>query len=455
MTAKDLILQIAPMPIQNIAISIYNASLYRKRHTGIYPRMREYFENCTRLDFSEIQKEQQKKLSAFLKHATENSKWYAPYKNLGLEDFPILEKTHIIENLDKIATIKEKDSIVCLTGGTTGSSMKVLYSYADMQERFALVDTFRATYGYSLGKKTAWFSGKNITQTKDMTKEKFFRDDYINKIRFFSTFHITPKNFDVYWKAFTDYAPEYIVGIPSCVFDLCRIALERKIQFKGHVKAFFATAETVLETHRETIRKVLGCPLIDQYASSEGAPFILQCPHGSLHIHPLSGIFEVVDEDMRPAREGEILVTSFTTYGTPLIRYRIGDRIKLAPDGFSCSCGSCFPVVEHIDGRAADYVLSLEGGHITIGNIGNCTKGVEGIQYFQITQEKREEIRIKIVCSSKFDIIQELKFRNELHQRLGADMNIVISRVAEIPREKSGKFRILKNSLGNQTSTTT
>ena len=36
-------------------------------------------------------------------------------------------------------------------------------------------------------------------------------------------------------------------------------------------------------------------------------------------------MFEVVDENMQPATEGEILVTSFITHGTPLIRYRIGD----------------------------------------------------------------------------------------------------------------------------------
>jgi phenylacetate-CoA ligase len=447
MKGQEFIQQHFPMSIQNIAISLYNTNQYRKRHTGIYRSMKEYYEKCRSLSVEEIQREQQRKLADFLKHATTNSPWYAPYKGMALEDFPILEKKEVIENLDRIATIRENQAIVCLTGGTTGSSMKVLYSPRDMQERFALIDTFRETYGYRLGMKTAWFSGKHLLQERDLSRGTFYRDDYINRIRFFSTFHISHRNFDAYWKAFTDFAPEYIVGIPACVDDLCRMAIERNLQFKGRVKAFFSTAETVLDIQRENLKKVFGCPLIDQYASSEGAPFILQCPHGSLHIHPLSGIFEVVDEYMRPAREGEILVTSFTTYGTPLIRYRINDRIKLAPDDFRCRCGSCFPVVEYIDGRATEFVVSVDGVRIFIGNICNSTKGVEGIHCFQISQQSREEIIVKMVCSRKFDVIQELKFKNALRQRLGEDMSIIIEKVPEIPKERSGKFRILKNSL--------
>ncbi|MCC6076920.1 phenylacetate--CoA ligase family protein [Pseudomonas sp. GCM10022188] len=447
MKAQDLILKHAPMSIQNIAISLYNNNLYRERHAGVYKKMMEYYKRCPTISPDEVREEQQRKLADFLHHATENSAWYAPYKGRRLEEFPILEKSDILQNLEKIATIKEDQAIIFCTGGTTGSSMKVLYTPADIQERFAIIDTFRATYGYTLGKKTAWFSGKNITQERDLARGTLYRDDHINKIRFFSTFHIAPRNFEAYWKAFTDYAPEYIIGIPSCIVDLCKMALDRGLHFHGHVKAFFATAETIHAGHREVIRKALDCPLIDQYSSSEGAPYILECPHGSLHIHPLSGIFEVVDENMQPAREGEILVTSFTTYGTPLIRYRIGDRIKLAADDFRCSCGSCFPVAEYIDGRATEFVVSVDGVRIFIGNICNSTKGVQGIQCFQISQHSREEILVKMVCSNKFDIFQELKFKEALRQRLGPDMIINLSRVSEIPREKSGKFRVIKNSI--------
>src|SRR5690606_35875322 len=130
------------------------------------------------------------------------------------------------------------------------------------------------------------------------------------------------------------------------------------LQYSGKAKDFCPTAETVLAEHRQVISEVLGCKLVDQYASSEVAPFILECSAGNLHIHPLAGIFNVVDENLNPAQASQMLVTSFTTHGTPLIRYRIGDSITLANASKLCSCGSIFPLVESIQGRTNDYILS-------------------------------------------------------------------------------------------------
>src|SRR5690606_19593805 len=142
------------------------------------------------------------------------------------------------------------------------------------------------------------------------------------------------------------------------------------------------TAETLLERDVNAIRKFFSCNVRDQYASSEGAPFITQCSEGNLHYEMLTGIIEVVDDNLQPSNEGEILVTSFTTKGTPLIRYRIGDRIKLASNDLICPCGQHTPIVEKIHGRPNDYILSPDHGQVNLGNISNCTKGVKGIMQF-------------------------------------------------------------------------
>nr|WP_241878973.1 hypothetical protein [Psychrobacter sp. PraFG1]UNK05615.1 hypothetical protein MN210_01645 [Psychrobacter sp. PraFG1] len=76
----------------------------------------------------------------------------------------------MINKLALIQTIDEKDGVISLTGGTTGASMKVVYTKSDMQERFAILDHFRAKHGYELGKKTAWFSGKNLISEKHLKK---------------------------------------------------------------------------------------------------------------------------------------------------------------------------------------------------------------------------------------------------------------------------------------------
>lgn len=448
---KEKALGLLPVWLQNVAVSIYNTLQYRVRHGGKYGFYKNYYFKYSSKSISCIKIEHKHRLTHFLKNSVNNSSWYNVHKNYNsLADFPILDKKDVVDGLDRMVTVKEKDAVVSFTGGTTGASMKVLYTKENIQERHALLDHFRAQYGYKLGKKCAWFSGKNIVTEANLKKGICYREDYINKIRFFSTFHITDKNFDVYWAAFCKFAPEFIVGFPSSVYELCSMAAARGLKLENTVKAFFPTAETLLPVHREVIGSVLGCKIADQYASSEGAPFILECVHGGLHIHPLTGVFEVVDENMQPAQEGEILVTSFTTEGTPLIRYRIGDRIKLAPEDKQCACGSCFPMVERIEGRSTDYILSPTHGKVNLGNISNSTKGVEGVIQFQVIQIEIDKVRVLVVAGENFHEKEKAKFIAALAERFGPELEITLQVVSELSKEKGGKFRIVKNLLKQQ-----
>lgn len=447
MSLKESLIRLSPHFIQNLAVTLFNVYQYKIRHGGSYSDFREYYKKVDRFLKDELEQEVNIKKSDFLTYVINNSEWYKEEKLDNLDKVKVLEKEDIINNLDKIKTINESEGIISLTGGTTGASMKVIYTKKDMQERFAILDHFRAQHGYELGKKTAWFSGKNLITQKDISKGICSHYDFINKIRFYSTFLINEKNFDVYWKSLNEFQPEFLVGFPSSVFEICQIAKARGLKYTGKAKVFFPTAETVLAEHRRVISEVLGCKLVDQYASSEGAPFILECGAGHLHIHPLTGIFEVVDDDLKPAQSGQMLVTSFTTYGTPLIRYRIGDSITLADPAKKCSCGSFFPLVERIEGRTNDYILSSTHGKVNLGNISNSTKDTKGIVCFQLTQDKLDLLEVKMVVNKEFNNIQELKFIKALRERIGDSMELNINYVEDIPKEKSGKFRIVKNNL--------
>lgn len=450
---KNKIFQVIPIRLQNIAISLFNSNLYRVRHGGKYKEYLKYYQKWDGTSYDFLKIEENKNLKLFLQYVKNNSFWYEDkisdeaIRSGSLGCIPILEKTEIITSLNQIKTINEKDGLVSLTGGTTGASMKVVYTKNDMQERFAILDHFRAKHGYELGKKTAWFSGKNLISENDLKKGICSHYDFINKIRFYSTFHINKTSFDVYWKSLNEFRPEFIVGFPSSVYEICEIADSKGLKLQNKVKVFFPTAETVLLKHRDVIGRVLGCKLVDQYASSEGAPFILECTKGRLHIHPLTGIFEVVDDNMQPAMEGELLVTSFTTKGTPLIRYRVGDRIKLAPKDERCTCSSVFPIVDKIEGRSTDYILSPTHGKVNLGNISNSTKDVAGIIQFQVIQHSAERLEVLVVASDGFIRKEQYKFEQALAERFGSQLEVDMKVVDQIPREKSGKFRLVKNLI--------
>lgn len=447
MSIKDKIFKSSPYIAQNLIVTAYNTYQYKMRHGGEYNKYREYYAHADTLTANQLNIEFEKRKKQFLEYAKNKSKWYKDYNFDDFDSIRILEKKDIVENLDQISTVKEKDGIVNQTGGTTGASMKTIYAVRDMQERFAILDHFRSQYGYKLGKKTAWFSGRDLITKEALTKGHCSHYNYIHKIRYYSTFNISDKNFDLYWKSLNKFKPEFIVGFPSSVYEICKLADNRGLRLKHKVTAFFATSENLLPHQRELIHKVMGCKLVDQYSSSEGAPFILECIKGNLHIHPLTGIFEVVDEDMQPALEGEILVTSFSTTGTPLIRYRQGDTIKLSTNQDPCACGSIFPLVDSIEGRAGDTIYSPENGHIVLANLTNCSRGIKGLTGFQIIQNVEDSVTLKVVSTSDFDKTQEDSFISALRIRLGQNMKINIQHVDSIPRESSGKFKIVKNNL--------
>jgi len=102
--------------------------------------------------------------------------------------------------------------------------------------------------------------------------------------------------------------------------DVCRYAKAKRKRFSTRPVAVFPTSEPPYDDHRSVIREMLGTERRDQHASSEGTPFIFGCERGSLHYAMYTGVVESDDN-------GAALVTSFATYGIPLIRYRIGDRI--------------------------------------------------------------------------------------------------------------------------------
>ncbi|MFC3216428.1 hypothetical protein [Novosphingobium panipatense] len=116
--------------------------------------------------------------------------------------------------------------------------MKVLFTAQDMQTRFAMLDWFRSLYGWELGKRTAWFSGKSLVRERDIRQGIVWRDDWITKTRFFSTFHINETNFDAYWQGLIEFDPEFIVGFPSSLIDILQMAKTRGLSYPSRVKAF-------------------------------------------------------------------------------------------------------------------------------------------------------------------------------------------------------------------------
>lgn len=449
---KEKIFANLPDVFQGFLISLFNWMAYRGRYGGEYTQFRERFKNNRFLSLDELKNIQKIKFHYFFSKVQKTSPYYINYEQVELSEIsslPILNKEELRTSIDIMYGISPSDGIVSKTGGTTGKSLEVIFTHENMQERFAMLDDFRNRFGYELGKKTAWFSGKNLLTGKDIQRHQFWKTDYFYKVRYYSTFHIKDDYLKYYIENLVAFQPKYLVGFPSSILEIAKYGLKNKIDFPANtVKAIFPTAETLTEEMYEVIESFFKTKMYNQYASSEGAPFIFECHNGNLHLELQSGVFEVLDENNLPAQSGKLVVTSFTTEGTPLIRYDIGDSITLEDETITCSCGNNNPLVKEILGRIDDYVYSPENGKINLGNVSNTLKDTQGIIKFQAVQDSLDKITILVVTDpvGYTDKVAK-KFVQNWRDRLGDNMILDIKTVQDIPVEKSGKFRMVKNNI--------
>lgn len=453
----EKIYQILPHFFQNILITAYNFFAYQKRYGGKYKKYLTLFKSTSTLPLDALVEIQNKEFKKLINFATTNSTFYTKlYKDIDIAtiqtvddigQLPLVDKELLRTSTTEAYTISKSDGIISKTGGTTGKSLEIVFTVDDMQKRFAMLDNFRSNFGYRLGEKTAWFSGKNLLTNSDIGKNRFWKTDYLYKVKYYSTFHIKEEYLRHYLDDLIRFQPKFMVGFPSSIIEIARFGIKNKISFpENTITAIFPTAETITEEIRQVIESFFKTKIYDQYASSEGAPFIFQCTKNSLHLELQSGVFEVLNDENKPVSMGKLVVTSFSTYGTPLIRYDIGDSVELSEG--QCTCGNNNPLVKQILGRIDDYIYSIQNGKINLGNVSNTLKDTSGIIKFQAIQNQLEAIEIKVVTDKNvFDSKVESIFMKNWRDRVGEGMKIELHYVDDIPVEKSGKYRMVKNNI--------
>ncbi len=444
-----------PLAVQNIMVSLYGLKLILQRYGRAYRKHKKELRRKVYTDYPECLRRQEKLLRNFIHFAGQNSRFYKQlYTDIDISKIqriddlnilPILTKAMVQKNIDAIRTVPDKKAIKVQTGGTTGKALKVYFERADFQERMAFLDCFRESFGVSHRMKRATFSGNFIVPLQQKESIKiYWRNNIFLRQRLYSVFHLTQDNLPYYIEDLNAYQPREINGFPSAIHKIARYVLENDIALSFKPTAVFVTSETLLPKWRTDIESAFGCMVIDQYASAEGAPFVTQCRQGSLHYHMDTGVIELLD----PPGPCEILVTSFSTHGTPLIRYKIEDRMEFSSK--TCACGSCLPVVKRIMGRKTDYLFTEEKGRINDVNLIDVIKHLPAgsIKETQFIQNSLSEIIINIVIDkdlyrSEYDelILEEMRYR------CGSKLKYSIHKLKEIGREHSGKFRFVINNL--------
>jgi phenylacetate-CoA ligase len=456
MNRLNNIYYISPIFFQNIMVSIAGYNKNKYRYGKHYYDQLKFLKKYDLWNFNEKLEYQNSQLIKFINYAYENSEFYQKiYKNIDvksikdvsdLKKLPIIDKEMLRKNINNVFTISSRGSVKMHTGGTTGKSLMILMTPEDMMKRMAFLDHFKARVGFiHLKMKRATFNGKHIVPN-NQSKNIFWRYNRACKQMIYSPFHINEKNMSYYVESLNKFKPHAIDGFFMSIMDIANYIDRHNISLTFIPKAIFPTSETITETGRKIIEKVFKCKVYDQYASSEGAPFITECKNQISHVEMASGVFEHFRKD-----SNEVLITSFTTHGTPLIRYRIGDAITFSNDNIKCKCGIESLIVNSIQGRELDFLYSGKGAKISVVNIANGFKIIpNAIIRPQLIQNKIDEIEILLeVDNTLYKQKYDDMLKNEFLNKFGHETKIIIRHVENIPREKSGKYKMIKNNLNN------
>ncbi|MFL6294147.1 MAG: phenylacetate--CoA ligase family protein [Thermoanaerobaculia bacterium] len=233
---------------------------------------------------------------------------------------------------------------------------------------------------------------------------------------------------------------------PGSLYYLARRALETG--WNRPLRGIVTWGDTLYAHYRETIECAFGARVLDTYGIGEGMQVSAQCEErGLYHIHALDVIVECVDDDGRPVpagQTGHLLLTRLHPGPMPLIRYRVGDLGVMS--GQPCPCGRGFHTMESIQGRDTDVVVTPSGNRLIVHFFTGILNHFPEVESFQVVQESPEAILVRVVPSDGFSPETAGRIVAALRAK-GADLEIGVETVAEIPSAPSGKRRFVVSRL--------
>ena len=366
---------------------------------------------------------------------------------IQLSSMPLLEKDELRRPRNELigATVSPRDLVEIHTGGTTGKPLSVYCTPAVLQKNYAFFERFKRWAGIGFRDRTATFAGRTIVPPGQQDPP-FWRYNYTSRTLLLSSYHISERTLPVYVEALRRFRPALIDSYPSSIEPIAQQVL-REGQSALRPRAVITSSETLYPRVRASVEKALGCSVYDHYGAAEMAALITQCEHGQYHVNPEFGVVELLRDGRQvgPGQSGEIVATGFINDVMPLLRYRTGDWAVLGSE--ECPCGRSFPVVERLEGREDDVLITPDGRRI--GRLDPIFKSVKSFYETRICQTAADHVRVEVVPARDYEATDEDVLRTELSRRLGPNMEIELVQVKSIPRTRSGKFRAVVNEIGS------
>ena len=237
-------------------------------------------------------------------------------------------------------------------------------------------------------------------------------------------------------KIMQDFKPRIIACTPSYALYMAEEAKEMGLDpTQGNWKIGIFGAEPWSDSMRDEIESIWNMLATDVYGLSEIiGPGVAQECHHKDGLHIFSDVFypEIIDpqtgEEVPEGADGELVVTTLTKQGIPLIRYRTRDIVSMRNE--KCRCGRTSPRISKIKGRTDDMIV-VRGINVFPSQIEHVLVGIEGTQpYYQIIVDraahKLDQVEVLVEVDQKF-FSDEIKRLNEIRDQIRKEIQAVLS----------------------------
>lgn len=357
-----------------------------------------------------------------------------------LENWPVLEKEEVRRTPRAfVADDRPLRRLFHLrTSGTTGTPLELWRGLEATRGLYGIgLARTRGWHGVALGDRRAMLGGQLVAPVRQRKPPFWVWNGALRQL-YMSSYHLAPDLVPFYLDALVRYRIAYLVGYPSSLFALAQGVLREGRRDLRMVVAL-GSAESMHPEQRDAIAEAFQCPVRETYGMAENVASATECPAGRLHLWPEVGLIEVVDGDRRvPAGEfGEFVCTGLMNADMPLIRYRLGDCGRLAPEDEQCECGRTLPLIARIEGRMTDVLVTRDGRRVFWLN--PVLYGLP-VREAQFIQETLDRIVVRYVAGPGFTADTGRVIIERLRERMG-DVQVELEDVAEIPRPRGQKLR--------------
>ena len=266
----------------------------------------------------------------------------------GLKQLPPVSKEELIlGNKDVHTNLKFNKRFFCETSGSSGQVLTFWRNEKwDSANRAAILRGY-SWYDVAPWESNIYFWGYNIDSSKQLQTRML--DLIQNRYR---VFDYSPETLAKLFRKLK--GATYMHGYASVIYELAKLVKEQKIEFQlPGLKMIKGTSERIYPHYQDMVTEAFGQKMISEYGAAEASIVAFECVEGKMHTTMENVLVEV--------EEGEVIITNLVADSFPIIRYRLGDYVKLAESG-TCSCGMEHPIIEEVRGRVGKNIYGVRAG---------------------------------------------------------------------------------------------